>query len=432
MGERRRYKLIEKIDAGGMAEVYKAKAITVDGFEKVVAIKRILPSLCSRPKFVNMFLDEARLAMYLNHANIVQVFDVGRAQGTYFIVMEIVDGYNLRKVFQRLADTGIRFPVHLALFTVAEALKGLAHAHERRDAQGNLLGIVHRDVSPPNILISKAGEVKLTDFGLAKAVTQVEMTDPGIVKGKFAYLSPEAVEGRSVDHRTDIFSAGVVLWELLANRRLFLGKDEYETLDLVRKAEVPSLTLFNPDVSEDLQRIVAKALHRDPRKRYNSARDMSDALTAYLFQRGLKVTSYDLAGFLREIFEAAKVKEEGATRERIAMLIQDEILSLSMIRYGGQPLPVEGSTAISVDEVSLGGRVSPEEIKADATLMSVGSGTQGLSLGEILEGRETLQMVKVSDERPWRKFVLIGALGVAVIASLAALLYYLLLASPGE
>lgn len=423
MSERQRYRIIEKVDAGGMAEIYKAKAFTVDGFEKTVAVKRILPSLCSRPKFVNMFLDEARLAMVLNHANIVQVFDVGRAQGTYFIVMEFVEGHNLRRVFQRLTEVGARFPVPIALFIATEALKGLAHAHERRDAQGNLLGIVHRDISPPNILISRAGEVKLTDFGLAKAVTQGELTDPGIVKGKFSYLSPEAVDGRAVDHRTDIFSMGVVLWELLANRRLFLGKTEVETVELVQKTEVPSLTLLNPDLTEDLDRLIRRALHRDPRRRFPTAREMGDHLTAYLFERGLKVTSYDLSEFVRSVFEAQAVREEGASQERIGLLIQDEILSLSMLRYAGQPLPVEGSQPVPVERISLSGRISLEDLKgggagrAETPMVR----PQGTALVEMLEGRETIPMAPVagSSRRAWRvaKWALVGLVGLAALAA---------------
>lgn len=426
MSERQRYRIVDKVDAGGMAEIYRAKAITVDGFEKLVAIKRILPALCSKPKFVNMFLDEARLAMHLNHANIVQVFDVGRAQGTYFIVMEFVDGHNLRRLFQRLAEVGLRFPVSIALFVIAEVLKGLGHAHDRRDANGNSLGIVHRDVSPPNILISKSGEVKLTDFGLAKAVTQGELTDPGIVKGKFSYLSPEAVDGRAVDHRADIFSTGVVLWELLANRRLFLGKSEVETVELVQKAEVPSLTLLNPDVTEDLDRIVAKSLHRDPRKRYHSAREMGDALTNYLFSKGLKVTSYDLSEFVRSVFEAQAVAAEGASQERIGSLIQEEILSLSMMRYAGQPLPVEGSNPIPVEALPPTGasRISAEDIRgvlAPGTEPSSQIRPQGTALVEMLEGRETIPMMTLgAPSRGPLFWVVLAAAGVAVIAGLAA------------
>jgi serine/threonine-protein kinase len=428
MSERQRYRIVDKVDAGGMAEIYRAKAITVDGFEKLVAIKRILPALCTKPKFVNMFLDEARLSMHLNHANIVQVFDVGRAQGTYFIVMEFVEGHNLRRLFQRLTEVGLRFPVPTALFVVAEVLKGLGHAHDRRDANGNLLGIVHRDVSPPNILVSKAGEVKLTDFGLAKAVTQGELTDPGIVKGKFSYLSPEAVDGRAVDHRADIFSAGVVLWELLANRRLFLGKSEVETVELVQRADVPSLTLLNPDVPEELDRIVAKSLHRDPRRRFHSAREMSDALTGYLFSKGLKVTSYDLSEFIRSVFEAQAVAAEGASQERIGGLIQEEILSLSMMRYAGQPLPVEGSNPIVVEQLEKigGGRISAEDIRGVSTPGAETSSQirpQGTALVEMLEGRETIPMMTLgapSRGPMWYVAWVAAGLGVLIGAAVGA------------
>jgi eukaryotic-like serine/threonine-protein kinase len=426
VGERQRYKIVEKLDAGGMAEIYKAKAITIDGFEKQVAIKRILPSLCNQPKFVNMFLDEARLAMHLTHANIVSVFDVGKAQGTFFIVMELVDGFNLRRVFQRLAEVGQRFPVPVALFVVTEMMKGLAHAHERRDNNGNPLGIVHRDVSPPNCLISRAGEVKVTDFGLAKAITQAELTDPGIVKGKFSYLSPEAIDGRAVDHRADIFSAGVVLWELLANRRLFLGKTEMETVDLVQKAEIPSLTLLNPDVPEELDRLVARSLARDPRKRYHSAREMVDALTGYLFQEGLKVTSYDLAEFLRAIFEAQAVEAEGASQERIGLLISDEILSLSMMRYAGQSLPVEGSNPIQLETLGRlsGGKLSSDDLKGVTVTLDGPSmtRTQGTALVEMLEGRETIPMTVIgAPRRSSPTWLLWGVGGALALVGLGAL-----------
>ncbi|MFT7624887.1 MAG: serine/threonine protein kinase, partial [Myxococcota bacterium] len=275
---RQRYKVIRKIDAGGMAEIFIARAQAVGGIEKTVAIKRVLPSLTRNRRFVNMFLDEARLSMVLTHANIVQVFDVGRADDTYYIVMEFVDGANMRRLFQRLAEKNERLPVPIAAFLMMEVCKGLAHAHEQRGEDGEPLGIVHRDISPPNILISKAGEVKITDFGLAKAVTQLEVTDPGIVKGKFSYLSPEAANGKPVDHRADIFAIGILLWEVLANRRLFLGKSDMETVELIRKAEVPSLSLLNKDVTPEFQAIVEKALARDVKQRFHSARDMGNTL----------------------------------------------------------------------------------------------------------------------------------------------------------
>lgn len=433
MSERQRYKIIEKIDAGGMAEIYRAKAITVEGLSKDVAIKRILPSLCNRPKFVTMFLDEARLAMHLSHANIVQVFDVGRLGGTYYIVMELVEGPNLRRIFQRLTEIGQRFPVPIAVHIACEVLKGLAHAHERRDPNGNPLGIVHRDISPSNILISKAGEVKITDFGLAKAITQVEITDPGIVKGKFSYLSPEALDGKTVDHRADIFSLGIVLWELLANRRLFLGANEMETAEMVQKAEVPSLKLLNEEVPEELDRLVAKALARDPRKRYPTARDMGDALMGFLFAKNMKVSSYDLAEFVRSVFEAQAVRAEEENIERIGGLINEEILSLSMLRYAGQPLPVDGASAINVDAIPAGKayRIGLEDLKSPSQYTGTTSSltpTQSTALVEMLEGRETVPLTPVKGEsEEWRKWVLLGLGGLIALGAMGYFIYRILL-----
>ncbi len=327
---RQRYRVLNKIDAGGMAEIYLARAVAVGGIEKNVAIKRVLPALTKNKRFVNMFLDEARLSMVLTHANIVQVFDVGRADGTYFIVMEYVDGQNLRRIIQRMSERGYRIAVPLASYLIAEVCKGLSHAHDQRDHQGNPLGIVHRDISPPNILISRAGEVKITDFGLAKAITQFEITDPGIVKGKFSYLSPEAANGKLVDHRADIFAAGILLWELLAGRRLFLGKSDMETVELIRKAETPSLAPLCKDITPAFEQIVMKALARDPKARYHSARDFGDALTQYLFTMRTKATNYDLAGMLEQIF-SVQPDSGGPPGQRIAALIDEEVINLSML-----------------------------------------------------------------------------------------------------
>ena len=218
-----RYTIVQKIDSGGMAEVWKGKASSLRGFEKLVAIKRVLPSLSRNKKFISMFLDEARLSLYLNHANVVQTFDIGMAENAYFIVMEWVDGTNLKGLMSVASELGFRIPPEQAVFITIEVCKGLSHAHNRKDPKGRPLAIVHRDVSPPNVLLSREGEVKLVDFGLAKAASQITSTDPGIVKGKFSYLSPEAAHGQTVDGRADVFSAGIVLWEMLAGRKPFDG-----------------------------------------------------------------------------------------------------------------------------------------------------------------------------------------------------------------
>src|SRR5262245_10387026 len=200
MPESQRYRITDKNDAGGMAEVYRGVAeSTVGGLKKAIAIKRILPSLTKNKKFVSMFLDEARVSMHLQHANVVGVFDIGMADTAYFIVMEYVDGANLKTIVESMRRRGKRLSVAQVVYIMMEVCKGLHYAHDLADPEnGRELGIVHRDISPPNILVSKRGEIKLVDFGLAKATSQLESTDPGVVKGKFSYLSPEAASGKEV------------------------------------------------------------------------------------------------------------------------------------------------------------------------------------------------------------------------------------------
>lgn len=349
MASRQRYRVIEKIDMGGMAEIYRARAVSLEGIEKEVAIKRVLPQLTKNRKFVAMFLDEARLSMHLNHAHIVQIFDVGRAEGTYFIVMEFVDGYNLRRIFQQAVDTNQPVPVEISAFIMSRVCEGLAHAHEKRDTEGKPLNIVHRDVSPPNILVSRSGEVKLTDFGLAKAASHLESTDPGVVKGKFSYLSPEATEGQPLDHRADIFAVGIVLFELLTNRRLFLGKSDVETIDMVRQADIPSVSRLNPKVPARLESIVNRALARDPRKRFPSAGEMGNALMECLFAENLKASSYDVSQYLKRLFDPGG---QDSFEERIDKLIQEEVLNLSSLRYGVPFGEHEGAEPVRLEEMS--------------------------------------------------------------------------------
>ena len=383
MGLKQKYRVIERLDVGGMAEVFRGRALSVEGIEKEVAIKRVLPTLTRKKKFMQMFLDEARLSMRLNHANIVQVFDVGRSGETYFIVMEYVDGANLRRIFQRASERGYRIPLQVACYMMIEVCKGIAHAHEMKDENGRPLGIVHRDVSPPNILISRSGEVKIVDFGLAKAVTQVALTDPGIVKGKFSYLSPEAAEGLPIDHRADIFSAGIVLFELLSNRQLFRGKTDVETLELVRAAEVPPLSKLNPEVPELFERIVYKALAKDPRKRYSSAREMGDDLSHFLFDNSLKVTSYDLQAVFRRLIDQTDDIDEQENRQRIEDLIEEEILNLSMIGHLTE-VTSEGSRPIKVDSLHID--IPSQHDLADVWSDTGGAGALGGGYGAFTAG----------------------------------------------
>ncbi len=301
-----RYRVIQKLESGGMAEVFLGEATSVQGFKKRVAIKRVLPHLCSQKGFIGMFLDEARLGARLSHANIVSVFDIGSADDTFFIVMEFVDGSNLKRIMETLRKRGQRFPLNAAVYIAMEACRGLSYAHELREEDGKPMDLVHRDVSPPNILISRRGEVKVTDFGLAKARTQLERTDPGVVKGKFSYLSPEAGIGKTVDERADIFALGVCLWEMLAGRRLFLGDTDYETVHQVTQAEVPTLVGDHPEVDAKFEGVLRQALTKDPRKRFQTAREFGDALASYLFAHQMKVTSYDIANLVKAALEEAE------------------------------------------------------------------------------------------------------------------------------
>ena len=294
-----RYRVIERLEAGGMAEVFLGEATSVQGFKKRVAIKRVLPHLASHQSFIGMFLDEARLGARLSHANIVSVFDIGAADDTYFLVMEFIDGCNLKKIVEIFRSDEQDFPLKVAIYIAMEVCRGLSYAHELRDDDDNPLELVHRDVSPPNILISARGEVKVTDFGLAKARTQLERTDPGVVKGKFSYLSPEAVAGRGVDARADIFALGVCIWEMLGARRLFLGNTDYDTVQLVHDAHIPPLNGVHPDVDAQFQGILERSLSKDPDQRFGSAREFGDALAGYLFHHQMKVTSYDVANLVK-------------------------------------------------------------------------------------------------------------------------------------
>jgi serine/threonine-protein kinase len=293
--QQQRYRVIEKLASGGMAEVFRAESAGLEGFKKQVAIKRVLPHLSEKKKFISMFLDEARLSAHLSHSNCVQVFDIGVGDNAYFIVMEYVDGADLKAVLETLKKQGRTLPIEEAVFIAIKICEGLCYAHELMDSEGRAFGVVHRDVSPPNVLMTKYGEIKIVDFGLAKASSQLEKSEPGIIKGKFSYLSPEAALGKEVDHRTDIFAVGIILWEMLASRRLFMGDTDFATVKLVQQAAVPSISQTNPKVPTDLERILNKALARDPAQRYQSAREFAVSLNDFLYRYGKAVGSFKIA-----------------------------------------------------------------------------------------------------------------------------------------
>ena len=362
-----RYRPLFKLDSGGMAEVYVAEADSLGGFTKKVAIKRILPGLLKEERFVRMFLDEARLSLHLNHANIVTVFDLGKSDNTYFIVMEYVEGLNLKSLLEAQSMRGtLGLPVPLVGWVVNEILKGLDYAHRLVDAEGQSLNIVHRDISPPNILISWNGEIKLTDFGLAKATTQLEATDPGVVKGKFAYLSPEAAYGQPIDHRADVFAVGILAFEMLTGRQLFVGDTDFQIVEAVRRAEIPSMRALNPDIPEGLEQIIRKSLAREPDERYQTASDFADDVLSFLFSHSLKVSSRDLRAYLEDFREQAVVRAKQHVSNLILELIKDELLQFRSLDSdsGDGPLSADpsqdsgyaydGSAPLTVEDFSSG------------------------------------------------------------------------------
>jgi serine/threonine protein kinase len=313
-----KYHLLEKIATGGMAEVWRARSYGLAGFEKILVIKRVLDTLAKDEEFIRLFIDEARIASQLLHVNIVQVFDLGEVGGSYYMAMEYVHGLDLARLYSRARRLGF-FPVPIALFIISEVLKALQFAHEQTDDNGLQLGIVHCDISPQNVLISHAGEVKITDFGISRAAFQAAGTHD-VVRGKYAYMSPEQVEGRKLDGRSDIFSAGIMMWELLTGtgRRLFKMRNREETLARVKRADVPSLCGIREEVSEELESIVLKSLARKTRDRYTSAGEMLDELSSLMVREGHRATSSDLAIFMREVLESASTSGRDGEHRRLS------------------------------------------------------------------------------------------------------------------
>jgi serine/threonine protein kinase len=273
MAQHGRYKIIRRVADGGMAEIFLATQLGREGFAKPVILKRIHSTIYADPQFRNMFIDEAHISMSLMHSNIAQVLDLGVSAGRYFLVLELVDGWDLGRVLHRAATAGVRLPRELSLHVTAEVCRALSYAHGKADGQ-TPLGIVHRDVSPHNILLSEQGEVKLTDFGIAKAMNKREHTGAGVVKGKVAFMSPEQAMGKPIDARSDLFALGTILYLLVTRTRPFEGPSDLETLLRVQKGDFRAPEEAAPDLQPEVAAIVARAMRKDPAERYQSADEM--------------------------------------------------------------------------------------------------------------------------------------------------------------
>ena len=311
-----RYLLIDRISTGGMAEVYLAKSSGVEGFEKVVAIKRILPTISEDPDFETMFIDEAKISARLAHSNIGQVFEFGQADGQYYIAMEYIPGKDLRAIQTHLEETDRVMDVPMVLHIISRLCQALDYAHRQKDAQGVSMDIIHRDISPPNVIISFEGNVKLIDFGIAKAASRSTRTRAGKLKGKFAYMSPEQVQGMPIDQRSDVFSLGTLMHELLTNRRLFQGDSQLAVMQAVRRAEVDPPSTINPEVPLEVDRIALKALARDREQRYSWASALRADVERYFARSALMFDVPRLAGWMQTEF-AGDVQAERNLRERL-------------------------------------------------------------------------------------------------------------------
>jgi len=295
------YVLVEKIATGGMAEVWKARMRGVEGFQKIVAIKKILPHLSDNQDFIEMFIDEAKLAAQLNHNNIIHIYDLGKIQSSYYIAMEYIDGFDLKTILRRGQERDHPMTVELALFVASKIASALDYAHRKKDFEEREMGLVHRDVSPQNVLISQEGDIKLCDFGIAKAASKASHTQAGALKGKLQYMSPEQAWGRHVDKRSDIFALATVLFEMLTGRKLFTGDNELSILEQVREARIQPPSEINDEVTPEIDKIVLKALNKDAANRYQTAGEMARDIDAVLYSFRPTPTSADLAIYMHRL-----------------------------------------------------------------------------------------------------------------------------------
>ena len=353
-----KYTLVRKLATGGMAELFVAVQNGAFGFEKLVVIKRILPALTGDRTLVEMLLHEARTLATLSHPNIVQIFDVGVADDNYFIAMEHVHGEDLRSIVRQMKAQGtLEFPIEHALSVVLGVCAGLAYAHEKRGLDGAPLNIVHRDISPQNVLVAHAGEVKVVDFGIAQSEAMSrEETKSGRLKGKIPYMSPEQARGGQIDRRSDIFAAGVMLFELTTGRRLFKGTSEYETIELICDRDYPRPSDVRSDYPPELEAIVMRALAKDREDRWQTARDMQSALEDFVRCERVPVSTIALSQFMHSLFADKIAKTElvqgSATSDAVAAEIGAEGGALTSRASSISPT----ATARTVTEVTVASR----------------------------------------------------------------------------
>jgi serine/threonine protein kinase len=297
------YFILEKIAQGGMAEIFKGLTYDFSGLKKFIVIKRILPHVAANQEFIRMLIDEAKIAVRLSHGNIAQTYDLGKVADDYFIVMEFVPGKTISQMFKKSVAGQKNLSIPISAYIISEICHGLDYIHRRQDDSGKPLGIVHCDISPQNVIVSPSGTVKIVDFGVAKAAFKLSESGGAVLKGKFAYMSPEQTEGVFVEDTSDIFSTGVVLWEMLTGRRLFKRKINSETIEAVRHMTVYPPSAYRNEIPSELDEIVMKALERDPARRYSHASDMGLALTKFNLKHFPGFKPVEIGEFLEGLFQ---------------------------------------------------------------------------------------------------------------------------------
>ena len=350
-----RFLLLDKVAAGGMAEVWRGKVTGEASFQKIVAIKKILPHVAEDEDFITMFTDEALITASMQHANIGQVYEFSKVADVYFIAMEYISGRDLKSLWSWSKARGQIMPVELSSFIVSKMADGLDYAHSRRDPQGNPSGVVHRDISPQNVLLSWEGDVKVIDFGIAKATEKSGKTRPGTLKGKFAYMAPEQIRGLPLDGRSDIFALGVVLYEMVTGQRGFQAESEFSLLEMVRNVEIRPPSLLNNMLPAELERIIFKAIAKDRDQRYQTGADLSEDLQRFLLTRGKPPQARDLAAFLRENFtvdyEKERARLEGYREVNAADFAPERLAAQhKMAGPSSPPLALDDDSAFSSSE----------------------------------------------------------------------------------
>jgi eukaryotic-like serine/threonine-protein kinase len=368
-----RYILLDRIGVGGMAEVFQAVMPGVEGFQRTFVVKRILAERAQSPYFVDMFVQEARINAVLHHPNIVQVFDFGQVGSTYFLAMEYVRGRDVSEILRRLRRHQRLCPVGVAAYIAREVAVALAYAHALAGADGQPLHIVHRDVSPSNIMCPRTGGVKLLDFGIAKTVgeSEVEKTGVGLFKGKISYIAPERIKDLPVDARSDLFSLGIVLWELLVGQKLFRGKTEFDTLKNVSEMAVPPPSALRPEVPPELDRIIARALARDPAERFATGQEMAEALDGVL--EALRHQARALPDLLHELFGA-----ELASRQIPTTGLAAELLAAATTETSNVSAPRTGTGSTDFEDYSISiGTAVPAPVRPKPGWMSYAAASIG-------------------------------------------------------